>query len=135
MGKVYAVTDESGCMRWQGMSLCNLRGEAQGKQFNPWEKLNGLKGGKEYEVWQFFAENNKEQLAFREIEDFNSLASHARWQLDLGHYEKVKIYRPNFGAKTRVLKAKGMLFMLYGGKIYTKSIKKFNEEGDKDGIR
>lgn len=135
MGKVYAVTDESGCMRWQGMSLCNLRDETQGKQFNPWEKLNGLKGGKEYEVWQFFAENNKEQLAFREIADFNSLASHARWQLDLDHYEKVKIYRPNFGAKTRVLKAKGMLFMLYGGKIYTKSIKKFNEEGDKYGIR
>ena len=135
MGKVYAVTDESGCMRWQGMSLCNLRDETQGKQFNPWTKILSLKNGRDYELWQFFAEDNKQSLVYKNIEDFNLLAANARAQLDLDPFEKVTVYRPNFGAKTRVLKAKGMLFMLYGGKIYTKSIKKFNEEGDKDGIR
>ena len=136
MGKVNAVTDGAGYMRWQGMSLCNLRAEPQGKQFNAWEKVGKLTGGKEYELWQFFAEDNKEQLAFREIEDFNLLASHAKWQLDLDHYEKVKIYRlHHIGAKTRLLKARDMLFMMYAGKIYSKSIKKFNQEGDKYGIR
>lgn len=128
MGKAYAVTDEAGYVRWQGMSLYNLRVEPQGKHFNPWEKLGRLKGGKEYEVWQFFAENAKEELAFREIEDFNLLASHARSQLNLEHYEKVKIYRLNFGAKTRLLKARDRLFMMYAGKIYTKSMKKFNQQ-------
>lgn len=133
MSKVNAVTDEAGYIRWQGMSLYNLRAEPQGKQFNPWEKVRKLKGGKEYELWQFFSENDKEQLAFREIEDFNLLASHAKWQLDLDHYEKVKIYRLHYlGAKTRLLKARDMLFMMYAGKIYSKSIKKFNPKKEKD---
>ena len=135
MGKVNAVTDENGYRVWRGISLCNLRAEPAGETFNPWTKILSLKNGRDYELWQFFAEDNKQSLIYKNIEDFNLLAANARAQLVLDPFEKVTVYRPNFGAKTRVLKAKGMLFMLYGGKIYTKSIKKFNEEGDKDGIR
>lgn len=132
MSRVNAVTNESGYRLINGIDIHNLKPVPQGKQFDPWVKLKKLTGGREYEVWQFLAENENEQLEFREIEDFNLLASHARWQLGLDDFEKAKIYRLNFGAKTRLLKARDMLFMMYAGKIYTKSIKKFNQQKEKD---
>ena len=133
MSRVNAVTNGAGYQLIHGIDIHNLKPVPQGKEFNPWVKVKKLTGGKEYELWQFFAENDKEQLAFREIEDFNLLASHAKWQLDLNHYEKVKIYRLHYlGAKTRLLKARDMLFMMYAGKIYTKPMKKFNQQKEKD---
>lgn len=134
MSRVRAVTDEAGYRTWQDMSLKNLRAEPAGDVFNPWRKVRRLKDGKDYELWQFFAETEKEALVYKEIEDFNLLAANARAQLDLEPFEKVTVYRAALGANTRILKAKEMLFMLYAGKIYTKSMKQFSEEGEKDGL-
>lgn len=136
MGKVNAVTDGAGYRTWNGLSINNIRAApVDGDVFNPWSKVKTLNKGREYELWQFFAETDKEVLVYREIEDFNLLAANARVQLALEPFEKVTIYRLPFGTNTRLLKARDMLFMFYAGKIYRKSIKKFNEEGDKDGIR
>jgi len=132
MAKAYAITDEAGYRRWRGISLNNLRQEEVGKRFNPWTQVKKLERGEEYEVWQFFSENNNGGLAFKNIEDFNLLVSHARAELDLENFEKVVIYRLHFGAKTRLLKARDMLFMMYAGKIYTKSMKKFNQQKELD---
>jgi hypothetical protein len=136
MSRVNAVTDGAGYRVWNGISLNNIRAApVNGDTFNPWSKLRTLKNGRKYELWQFFAETDKETLVYKTLGDFNLLAAHARVQLDLDPFEKVTIYQLPFGANTRLLKAREMLFMMYAGKIYTQSLKKFKQEGVKDGLR